>query len=401
MYTPKELRSLNRHDVTPTRAARKAIFSLRLWRPLRQRRRAQRLLERDESTRPFCTGANGLSFGCVNTRSIGNKAATLCRTIIDEHLDVLVITETWHEGAQSSALKRLTPPGYHCVDAARPISADAAVNAIEFHNHGGLAILYRDAVKFRRKVLDINVSTFEYVCGRGSTGDGQFVLLGVYRPGSQALSIAFFEELSTIFERLSMYNCPVVVCGDFNVHVDDSSCVYALRLAELLQSFGYVQHVTEATHTAGHILDLVITRSDIKITDVRVGDWISDHALVHFTVHLKKPVEESQPVTGRAWRRFKRDKFESDLAASELCTNLEALDNKSADDLALLYRYRMTQLLEKHCLIVKLRRKMRPATPWYDAETPSAVTVAGKHGSLRDATDDGVPTLTGGTGRSS
>jgi len=43
-----------------------------------------------------------------------------------------------------------------------------------------------------------------------------------------------------------------------------------VRLADLLQSFGYVQHVTTATHTAGHILDLVIARIDTDISDVDV-----------------------------------------------------------------------------------------------------------------------------------
>jgi len=83
---------------------------------------------------------------------------------------------------------------------------------------------------------------FEYLCSRGLTRDGQFVLLGVYRPGSQAVSSAFFKEIATMFERLSVYSCPVVISGDFNVHVDDAGCADAVRLADLLQSFGYVQH---------------------------------------------------------------------------------------------------------------------------------------------------------------
>ena len=122
-YSSDELLSINRDDIGPTRAVRKAIFSLRLWRPRYQRRHAMRLLKRDQElsrTRPLCTGESGLSVACVNSRSIGNKAATLCRTITESNVDVLVITETWHEGSQSSALKRVIPPGYHCVDVARP-----------------------------------------------------------------------------------------------------------------------------------------------------------------------------------------------------------------------------------------------------------------------------------------
>ena len=50
--------------------------------------------------------------------------------------------------------------------------------------------------------------------------------------------------------------------------------IYAVRLSELLQSFGCVQHVAEPTHSAGHTLDLVITRSDTSISALRVGDMI-------------------------------------------------------------------------------------------------------------------------------
>ena len=40
---------------------------------------------------------DGLLLGCINTRSVNNKATTQCRTIVDEQLDVLIIAETWHE----------------------------------------------------------------------------------------------------------------------------------------------------------------------------------------------------------------------------------------------------------------------------------------------------------------
>jgi len=116
MYTRDELLALNRHDVTPARSVRKTIFSYRLWRPLRQRRHAARVLKHDEVRRWNAISSSGLSLGCVNACSLSSKAATLCRTVIDERLDVLVVTETWHEGPQSLLLKRATPPGYRCID---------------------------------------------------------------------------------------------------------------------------------------------------------------------------------------------------------------------------------------------------------------------------------------------
>jgi len=65
----------------------------------------------------------------------------------------------------------------------------------------------------------------------------------------------------------------------FNIHVDQTDDVYAVRFRQLLQSFGLVQHVNEPTHSAGHMLDLIITRTDTEVTDLHVGDMISDHDL--------------------------------------------------------------------------------------------------------------------------
>lgn len=215
-------------------------------------------------------------------------------------------------------------------------------------------------------------STFEYLCGYASTGNSHFLLLGVYRPGSQGLSATFFDDLSAVFERLAVYNCPVVICGDFNVHVDDDNCPYAARLRQLLQSFGCVQHVGESTHSAGHTLDLVITRKDTAVHNLRVGCMISDHALVTFSLKAKRPVNEARWTTSRAWRRLDRDVFASELSDSVLCGNLDIYENTSVDDLATLYRNVMTELLDRHCPVVRVKRRLKHATPWFDAECRDA-----------------------------
>ena len=96
MYSPDELRALNSYTLRPSRTVRKVIFSVRLWRPARQRRHSRRLQLR--SSRPNRAGLcnEQLIVGCVNARSVGSKAATLNRTIIDERLDILAVVETWH-----------------------------------------------------------------------------------------------------------------------------------------------------------------------------------------------------------------------------------------------------------------------------------------------------------------
>jgi len=59
-------------------------------------------------------------------------------------------------------------------------------------------------------------------------------------------------------------------------------------------------------------------------------------------------------------------RFASDLAASKLCSDLDALNDLSVDDLAKLYSDVLTGLLDRHCPTVKVHRRDIQKTPWYD-----------------------------------
>ena len=60
------------------------------------------------------------------------------------------------------------------------------------------------------------------------------------------------------------------------------------------------------------------------------GGMISDHTLIRFVLPLKKASVRAQRVTCRAWRLLSRDAFASDLEASELCADQDALADTSA-----------------------------------------------------------------------
>ena len=95
------------------------------------------------------------------------------------------------------------PAIYKCIDAARPLPPDANVDILTFQNHGGLAFNYSQSLKLQKRNVDAAVSTFEFLCGFASTGSCHFILLRVYRPGSQALSKIFFNDLSAVFDQLA------------------------------------------------------------------------------------------------------------------------------------------------------------------------------------------------------
>jgi len=64
--------------------------------------------------------------------------------------------------------------------------------------------------------------------------------------------------------------------------------------------------------------------------------------------------------------------FASDLAASKLCSDLDTRSDSSVDDLAKLYRDVLTDLLDRHCPTVMVRRSAVHKTPWFEADCRAA-----------------------------
>ena len=84
-------------------------------------------------------------------------------------------------------------------------------------------------------------------------------LVIVYRPpcGNHTL---FFDEFSDYMSLLVTAPGNLLLASDFNFHVNDSGDRSAIHFLSLLQSYNLIQNVSGGTHTAGHTLDLVITR---------------------------------------------------------------------------------------------------------------------------------------------
>ena len=182
------------------------------------------------------TNRDQLVAGCLNAHSAARRPATICAAICDEKLDLLLLTETWHERSDSVVLKNVTPSGYKYLDAPRPLPPDTNFQTLNVQNYGGLALIHRSGITVTQRQLGISPTTFEYLCGFVKTSQKNFLLLGVYRPGSKRATTTFFDELSTVLDEVCVLQCPVILCGDFNIHVDDSDDSTTVQFSELLKS---------------------------------------------------------------------------------------------------------------------------------------------------------------------
>ena len=69
-------------------------------------------------------------------------------------------------------------------------------------------------------------------------------------------------EFGSLLEQYVTYSSILLITGDLNLHVDNNLDKSTRDFLALIDSFNLKQHVCSPTHTAGHILDLLITRDD-------------------------------------------------------------------------------------------------------------------------------------------
>ena len=92
----------------------------------------------------------------------------------------------------------------------------------------------------------------------------------------------------------------MLIAGDFNMHMDEGSN----HFWAILKAADLTQHVEERTHTAGHTVDLLTSRSaDTFLENIRVDvPHTSDHSAVHCTLRLETPPNVRLKMTSRSYK---------------------------------------------------------------------------------------------------
>ncbi len=104
----------------------------------------------------------------------------------------------------------------------------------------------------------------------------------VYRPPGQILA-TFLEELDGLMSSFMEDGTPLLVFGDFNIHLDKS---YATDFHSLLASFDFKRLTTTSTHKSGNQLDLIYTRSCTADNILVQPLHISGHFFITFTLYF-------------------------------------------------------------------------------------------------------------------
>jgi len=150
-------------------------------------------LVRPKLTRHCFTPDKQLVFSTLNVRSLRNigKADAIRQLRSDKQIDVLFLTETWHETSYDVSLRRLRNEVLQIHECARPVSDDKKDDP-NFANHEGIAIVAPTNIRIA-KLPFTSVSSFECLCAHITSQGSTCAVAVIYRPGSQKVSHSFLR----------------------------------------------------------------------------------------------------------------------------------------------------------------------------------------------------------------
>ena len=392
-YTASKLKSINcAYHIN--RVTRKRLFQLHLWKPdtsattfdaaaaktpeqdeikvLPKTQRLQRSyytvndsvvkfsnLIKVKKTRLRHRPAKELQFALANVRSARNKSAAICDHVVSSSFDFCVLTETWLTSGDAVSRAELKPEGYDFKSSSRSSSRTG----------GGIGIMHKTGITC--KVLTSGEKrSFEYVIYELSFKTEKLHVYSIYRPpyspNHPVTTSVFFLEFEEFLTLASADCIPFIMLGDFNIHMNCSDNSDCEKFMDILSTHNLQQHVTGATHTSGHCLDLIITQSnqDLKVSIPRIGHAISDHMFVSCTLSLPQPPLKESTISYRKLKTIDKNAFRTDLCS--VTNNL--LDIQDINKLTCDYSWQLRDVLNKHAPLVSKRIVERPRVPWYTTE---------------------------------
>ena len=181
--------------------------------------------------------------------------------------------------------------------------------------------MYRSALNPKEIETPI-FESFEHLAVSLTMDSKQIIFVVIYRPPGLSMAL-FLKQFADLLGILVLDGRELLISGDFNLHVNNASDVYAQKFNELLNIFSLSQHVKTGTHLSGNILDLVITRNGATepISSLSCDMLISDHYSLVCTLPFAKQSLDKKVITYRKIRSIDMLKFKEDIGKLEVVTN--------------------------------------------------------------------------------
>ena len=206
--------------------------------------------------------------------------------ITENDLDFLIITETWLTDSTADSQWKTT--SQLTTKPLRLLSQNR-----DGQRGGGIALIHKEPYTVDVKSAGTRDS-FEYMIVECRTKSDTFSIIAIYRPPysrKHQITISMFTDdfISFVEETLPDLKNPIIL-GDLNINIIDTDNADAITFVDSMEALGLVQHVSEYTHMAGNIPDLIYTfqGDGLSVQYCSVGPFVSDHRIVLAAINLRK-----------------------------------------------------------------------------------------------------------------
>ena len=298
-----------------------------------------------------------IKIGIANVRSTKGKTKEILHHVIEENLDLTLLSETWIDNDDDITKAKLKTENLKYMG-----------NKERSHKGGGLGIIYKTT--FTISMLTCGeIQSFEYCIFKiGIEVSKHLTILLIYRPPYSAkhpISVGTFLEELEDFIGIQLNNYPnLIILGDLNIHDEDIENIDRRNYHDLLDSFDLKHIVEVVTHEDGHTLDHIVipTVSNVQFTEIEQSQKISDHYFIHANISFIKPAVKRDIVNYRCFKGISEEQW--NLGFKNIILGAEAITE--IEELATYYDIELAKLVDKLPPIKHKLRTVRVKPDWMD-----------------------------------
>ena len=300
-----------------------------------------------------------LSLGLLNCQSLKNKDSLILSSILENNLDIVLLTETWIKNNTSD----LDQTWLQCCELNSNNYKIENIPRKGEKRGGGIAIVIKNNLN-KKLLLKLDKPEFEAAIWKINSENKLLHIMTIYRPPNASTITQFTDALCHTLENCLADYKNLLIVGDFNIHTNNWEDSEVLNFLDTTDALGLVQHVKFPTHKQGNTLDLVFSNCVTnQVKACTPADFISDHRLININMTIKKAKSNSIPTQGRKWKNFNPVSFFTDAD----------LNNTVTDDNLTEYWNNFTETvnktLDKQIPIQKIYKKTNHQADWFDLET--------------------------------
>ena len=154
-------------------------------------------------------------------------------------------------------------------------------------------------------------NSFEHIDCTVGIKNKNLRIITLYRPPGKSKRL-FMDEFSLLLDSLNDLS-NVLICGDFNLHINDARDSYVAEFLEILDTHDLLNIVTRPTSSSNNIIDPVIRHKELKALknlEVEPNCTISPvHKLITFDITMEKPNITKKEIIYREKKNFNAGNF--------------------------------------------------------------------------------------------